>query len=188
MRPSLIIAVLVGLAATTVAAAQERGAAGWQAMTFHDFTTPSATDPLQTTVWPDIIREQNAYVTTELKRPLHGKNALVTALSSSYQDGEQTIIVSVASSRACDHGANSKGAAIEASACPVRIATLQDGKLLSMKTVAGCYADHSDPDLPARNRTDGTFTQFDPVAGTVALRTIVGGKDVPACRHAYPVR
>lgn len=188
MRPSFIIVALASLAAMSVAAAQERGAGGWQAMTFHDFTTPSTTDPLQAIVWPDVIREQNAYVTTELKRPLHGKNALVTALSSTYRDGERTIIVSVASSRACDHGANSKGAAIEASTCPVRIATLQDGRLMSMKTVAGCYADHTDPDLPSTNRTDGTFTRFNPASGTVALRTVVGGKDVPACRHAYPVR
>lgn len=188
MRPSFLIVILAGLTATSVSTAQDGRAGGWQAMTFHDFSTPSTTDPLQTIVWPDVIREQNAYVTTELKRPLHGKNALVTALSSTFRDGERTIIVSVASSRACDHGANSKGAAIEASTCPVRIATLRDGRLLSMKTVAGCYADHSDPDLPSTNRTDGAFTRFDPETGTVALRTIVGGKDVPACRHAYPVR
>ncbi len=113
----------------------------------------------------------------------------MTALSSSYQDGERTIIVSVALSRQCEAGANSKGAEIEASACPVRIATLRDGKLLSLKTVVGCYADHSDPDLPARNRTDGTFTRFEPVAGhNRASAPSSAAKTVPACRHAYPVR
>ena len=112
----------------------------------------------------------------------------MTALSSTYQEGARTIIVSVASSRACDHGANSKGAEIQASTCPLRIATLQDGRLLNMKTVAGCYADHADPDLPVENRTDEVYTRFDPVAGTIALRTSLGGKDVPACARTYPIR
>lgn len=188
MRTSVLIIAAAALTAANSSPAQERASSAWRAMTFHDLSTPSATDPLQTIVWPDVIREQNAYVTTQLKRPLHGRNALLTALSSTYQDGSQTIIVSVASSRACDHGANSRGAEIEASACPLRIATLQDGKLLSMKTVAGCYADHSDPDLPSRNKTDGSFTRFDSVAGTISLRTSVGGRDVPACARSYSVR
>lgn len=56
-------------------------------MTYHDFQTPSVTDPLQSLVWPDVIREANAYVTTQLKRPLGGNNARVTALASTYRDG-----------------------------------------------------------------------------------------------------
>ncbi|WP_375459305.1 hypothetical protein [uncultured Enterovirga sp.] len=188
MRTLVLTVAAVALTVASAAPAQEAAPGVWRAMTFHDFSTPSTVDPLQTIVWPDVIREQNAYITTQLKRPLHGRNALLTALSSNYREGERTIIVSVASSRACDHGANSKGAEIEASACPVRIATLQDGRLLNLKTVAGCYADHSDPDLPSRNRTDGNFTRFDPVAGTIALRTSVGGKDVPACARTFSVR
>ena len=188
MRFLFVTLALASLTAASPATAQDRAAAGWQAMAFHDFTTPSATDPLQAVVWPDVIREQNAYVTTELKRPLNGKNALVTALASTYRDGDRTIIVSVISTRACDHGANSRGAEIEASTCPVRIATLQNGKLASMKTLVGCYADHADPDLPAKNRRDGTYSRFDPAAGTILLRTTVGGKDVLACTHTYSIR
>lgn len=188
MRFSVLIPLIAGLAAPGAAAAQDQAAGGWQAMTFHDLQTPSSTDPLQTLIWPDVIREANAYVTTQLKRPLNGKNAPVTALSSTYRDGTRTIIVSVVSTRGCDHGANDKGAEIEPSNCPVRIAMIQDGKLIGMKTVAGCYADHTDPDLPAKNRDDATYTRFDPTAGTVALRTRVGGKDVPSCAHVYPIR
>lgn len=188
MRSSFLTLVLAGLMASTAGVAQDRAAGGWQSMAFHDFTMPSATDPLQTLVWPDVIREQNAYVTTKLKRPLQGKNALVTALASTYPDGERTIVVSTALSRQCESGANSKGAEIEASTCPVRIATLQGGKLVSMKTVAGCYADHADPGLPVKNRTDGTYSHFDPITGMISLRTTVGGRDVPGCAHTYSVR
>ena len=188
MRSLFVTLALASLTAASPATAQDRAAAGWQAMAFHDFTTPSATDPLQAVVWPDVIREQNAYFTTELKRPLNGKNALLTALAATYRDGERTIVVSTALSRQCEAGANSRGAEIEASTCPVRIATLQDGRLVSMKTVVGCYADHADAGLPAKNRTDGTYSRFDPAAGTVSLRTTVGGKYVPACSHTYSLR
>ena len=188
MRFSVLVPLIAGFAAPGFAAAQDQTAGGWQAMTFHDFQIPSSTDPLQTLVWPDVIREANAYVTTQLKRPLNGKNALVTALSSTYRDGARTIIVSTALSRQCESGANEKGAEIEPSNCPVRIATIQDGKLVGMKTVSGCYADHNDPDLPAGNRDDVTYTRFDATAGTVALRTRVGGRDIPSCAHVYPIR
>ena len=151
MRPTVLISILAGFGLSGPILAQDQGA-GWQAMSFRDLRTPSASDPLQTLVWPDVIREANAYVTTELKRPLNGQNALVTALTSSYRDGDRTIIVSTALSRLCESGANSKGAEIEPSRCPVRIATVQDGRLLTLKTETGCYADHADPDLPAKNR------------------------------------
>ena len=188
MRFCFLVSLIAGFAAADFAAAQDPAAVGWQAMRFHDFQIPSSTDPLQTLVWPDVIREANAYVTTQLKRPLNGKNALVTALSSTYRDGARTIIVSTALSRQCESGANDKGAEIEPSNCPVRIATIQDGKLVGMKTVAGCYADHNDPDLPAKNRDDSTYTRLDPTAGTISLRTRVAGKDIPSCAHVYPIR
>lgn len=187
MRATILISTIASFGLSGPTLAQDQGA-GWQAMTFQDLRTPSASDPLQTLVWPDVIREANAYVTTELKRPLNGRNALVTALTSTYRDGERTIIVSTALSRQCESGANSKGAEIEPSRCPVRIATIQDGRLVTLKTETGCYADHADLDLPAKNRRDGTYSRFDPAAGTVALRTSVGGRDVPECARTLQVR
>ncbi|WP_131196782.1 hypothetical protein [Lichenihabitans psoromatis] len=187
MRLRFLTFALASLAAAGIAAAQNSPGA-WQAMAFHDFRTPSTTDPLQTLIWPDVIREANAYVTTELKRPLDGKNALVTALSATYNDGGRTTIVSIALSRQCDSGANDKNAGIEPSTCPVRIATFDGDKLLSIKTVTGCYADHADPDLPAKNRSDDTFARFDPASGTVQLRTTVGGTIVPSCNRTVSIK
>ena len=182
-----LISALMGLGVPGVVMAQAAGPA-WQPMSFHDLQVPAATDPLQALIWPDVIRDANAYVMTELKRSLDGKNARVTALSSSYNDGSRTIIVSIALSRQCDSGANDKGAEIEPSTCPVRVAVLDGSKLLSIKTATGCYADHADPDLPAKNRADDTFTRFDPASGTVALRTIVGGKTVPRCTYTVSIK
>lgn len=188
MRIHLLTLITGSLSAISVAVAQDR-ASGWQAMSLHDLRTPSASDPLQTLVWPDVIRDQNAYVATELKRPLDGQNALLTALSSTYRDASgRTIIVSTALSRQCESGANDKGADVEPSICPVRVATIQDGRLVTLKTVTGCYADHADPDLPVQNRTDGTYSRFDPATGTISLRTSIGGQDVPGCARRFSVR
>src|SRR3954471_19539077 len=73
MRFWFLVSLIAGFAAPGLAAAQDQAAGGWQAMRFHDFQIPSPTDPLQTLVWPDVIREANAYVTTQLKRPLNGR-------------------------------------------------------------------------------------------------------------------
>lgn len=186
MHPSLPALLAIFLACSAPARAQPPSGS-WQPMAFQDFITPSDSDPLQTLVWPDVIREQNAYVTTELKRPLDGRNALLTALSATFRDGDRTLIVSTALSRQCDSGANDKGAGIEPSACPVRIAALQGGRLVSMRTVTGCYVDHADPDLPAAHRHDGTEVRFDPAARTISLRTSVGGQYVPDCARTYPM-
>ena len=186
MRPSLLALLGVAVAASGPALAQPTDD-GWQELSFQNFSTPSPGDPLQALVWPDVIREQNAYVATALKRPLNGRNALLTALSATFPDGDRSLIISVALSRQCESGANDKGARIEASTCPVRIATVRDGRLVAMRTVTGCYADHADPNLPAAHRRDGTDVRFDRAARTIALRTRVGGAWVPACAHTYPV-
>ncbi|MCW6512525.1 hypothetical protein [Lichenifustis flavocetrariae] len=187
MRCLFLISGLIGLNVPGVAAAQTGGPA-WQPMAFHDFQVPSATDPLQSLIWPDVIREANATMTTELKRPLDGRNARVTALSSSYKDGSRTIIVSIALSRQCDSGANDKDAEIEPSICPVRVAVLDGNKLVSITTATGCYVDHEDPDLPAKNRSDDTFTRFDRASGTITLRTVVGGKTIPSCSSTMVIK
>jgi hypothetical protein len=176
---------LIVLAAPALGQSDARGS--WQAMTFHDFRTPSKTDVLQTLVWPDAITEANAYATNQLRRPLNGKNALVTALSSTYQLGDRTVIISAALVRGCDSGANDKGAEIEPSVCPLRIVVLTDGKVISSKSDTGCYADHSDPDLPEENRTNNSYTLFDPKTGTIAYRTTIGGKAIANCERTYSI-
>ena len=91
--------------------AQSDGA--WQAMALSDFREPSTTDPLQTMVWPDAIRDANAYATRELKKNLNGKNAWVTALSTRFEDKGRSIIISTVLTRACESGANHAGAGVE---------------------------------------------------------------------------
>lgn len=180
--PRTLSAAMLSLVIASPILAQD----GWQPMDFQSFQEP-ATDVLQTLVWPDVIRDANAYVTGTLKRSLQGRNALVTALSSTFQDGSRTIIVSVALSRQCDSGANDKGAEVEPSTCPVRIATVENGKLVRLKTATGCYV-HPDDDAPMKNRGDQTYSRFDMGSGTIALRTVVGGRDAPRCAQRITVR
>lgn len=187
MRHRSMIAAVIGLVSLPITEATAQSGGGWQTMTFHDLRTPSTTDPLQTLVWPDFIDDANAYVTTLLKRSLDGKNAFVTALSSTYQAGERTIIISTVLARGCDSGANDKGADIEPSICPLRIVVIADGKVRTSRTDTGCYIDHENPDLPAKNRADASYTRFDPKTGTIGLKTIVGGRDVPSCARIYSV-
>ncbi|PZN94138.1 MAG: hypothetical protein DCF30_20790 [Hyphomicrobiales bacterium] len=178
---------LCSIAMAGAASGQPETSSTWQAMTFHDLRQPSASDVLQTVLWPDVIASANAYAENELKRPLNGRNALVTALSSTYQLSDRTVIISTALVRGCDSGANSSGAEIEPSICPLRIVVMKDGKVVSSKTESGCYVDHADKDLPEKNRTDSSYTQFDPKTGMIAFRTIVGGKAVPACQRTYAI-
>lgn len=97
------------------------------------------------------------------------------------------MIISTALVRGCDSGANSSGAEIEPSICPLRIVVMKDGKVVSSKSESGCYVDHADKDLPEKNRSDSSYTQFDPSTGTIGFRTVVGGKAVPACQRSYAI-
>ncbi|AOO85120.1 hypothetical protein BHK69_30975 (plasmid) [Bosea vaviloviae] len=178
---------LCSIAIAGTAAAQPEASSTWRPMTFHDFRQPLTSDVLQSVIWPDVIASANAYAENELKLPLNGRNALVTALSSTYQLGDRTVIISTALVRGCDSGANSSGAEIEPSICPLRIVVMKDGKVVSSKTESGCYVDHADKDLPAKNRADSSYTQFDPKSGTIAFRTIVGGKAIAFCQRTYAI-
>ena len=102
MRATLHHCTVAACAFTTVGAScAEAAETTWRPLSFASFEVPSP-DPLQVLVWPDVIREANAYVTTQLKRPLNGRNARVTAISSTYSDGSRSVIVSIALSRQCD--------------------------------------------------------------------------------------
>lgn len=185
LKRAIVLCSIV-IAGTAVVAQPDAGS-GWRAMTFHDFRQQSVSDVLQTIVWPDVIASANAYAENELKRPLHGRNALVTALSSTYQLGDRTVIISTALVRGCDSGANSSRADIEPSICPLRIVVMKDGKVVSSKAESGCYVDHADKNLPEKNREDNSYTQFDPKTGMIAFRTVVGGNAVPACQRTYAI-
>jgi hypothetical protein len=187
MRNFMVIAAVGTTLWSSAAGAQGAAAADWRPMTVHDLRAPSREDPLQTLVWPDVIARANDYVTTTLKRPLNGQNAYLTALSSTYQDAARTIIVSMIL-HDCDNGANDKGAEIEPSVCPLRIVVIEAGKVVLTKTETGCYADHADPDLPAKNRNDDSYTRFDAKSGTVGFRTNVGGSDVASCARTYSIK
>ena len=184
---ALITAIVLAALALSGVRAQDEKSGDWQPMEFHNLQTPSKTDLLQTIIWPDVIAQANDYVQTKLGQKLNGKNALITALATTYRRNDKTIIISAIATRGCDNGANSKGAEMAASMCPLRIVVLQNGKQIASKTDTGCYVDHEDNDLPPKNRTDNSYTRFDPQAGMIAFKTIVGGEAVPRCAKSYSI-
>lgn len=172
---------------TSAVHAQSDGA--WQAMALSDFREPSTTDPLQTTVWPDAIREANAYASRELKKDLKGKNAWVTALAARFEDKGRSIILSTVLTRACDTGANDARAGIERSICPLRIVQIDKGKAtILLREDRGCYIDPPDASLPPQNQGDSVQARFDPATGLIQMRAIIGGKLIADCSHSYPSR
>lgn len=166
--------------------AQSDGA--WQTMTLSDFREPSSTDPLQTTVWPDVIREVNDYTAREFKRPLNGKNGWIKALSASIRQGEKTYIVSTALYRKCDSGANNAGSGIEPSICPLRIALIEKGAAKIVHSGTGCYVDPPDRAMPASNQHDGIQVRLDPATGQIQMRALIGGAWVADCSRTISLR
>ena len=71
---------------------------------------------------------------------------------------------------------------------PALVKTIENGKVLTIKSDTGCYTDHTDPDLPAKNRNDNSYTRYDPAAGTISFRTTIGGRDVPSCARTYSLK
>lgn len=187
MIRALITTLALMLAgATSTVPAQSDGA--WQPMALSDFREPSQTDPLQTLVWPDAIREANAYASRELKKDLKGKNAWVTALSARFEDKGRSIILSTILTRACESGANHAGAGVERSICPLRIVQIDKGKATILREDRGCYIDPPDASLPAQNQGDSVQARFDPVTGQIQMRAIIGGRLIADCSRSYPTR
>ncbi|WP_342364077.1 hypothetical protein [Terrarubrum flagellatum] len=176
-------ATVLTLTSATLTIAQSES--GWREMTFHDLRDVSPSDPLQTIVWPDVIAEANDYAQRALKRDLNGRNAYITALSARFASSNGDAIVSTILNRACDSGANSKGADIAPSICPLRIVVISAGKLARIDAL-GCYTDHDD-DTPEKNRTDAVYVKFDEAARRVDLRANVGGRERPECARSIPL-
>jgi len=186
MSRLLITALVFMLSGVGGVHAQSDGA--WQTMALSDFREPSQTDPLQTTVWPDAIRDANAYAARELKKNLNGKNAWVTALSTRFEDKGRSIILSTVLTRACESGANHVGAGVERSICPLRIVALDRGKSTILREDRGCYIDPPDASLPAQNQGDSVQARFDPASGQIQMRAIIGGRLIAECARSYPTR
>lgn len=184
----LLITALVFMLSGVAGAVHAQSDGAWQTMALSDFREPSSTDPLQTMVWPDAIRDANAYAARELKKNLNGKNAWVTALSATFADKGRSIILSTVLTRACDTGANDARAGIERSVCPLRIVQMDKGKATILREDRGCYIDPPDASLPAQYQGDSVQARFDPVTGQIQMRAIIGGRLIADCSRSYPTR
>lgn len=160
-----------------------------QQMTYADARSLTPADAPLGEIWRDAIARQNTYVRETLKQSLAAnQSAMLDIISTTFPFHQETLVVTIASTRSCEAGANNAASGIEPSVCEVRIARLKDGKVASIQKGSGCYIDHHDPDLPARNRNDGTFVSFDPQTRGVRLETIVGGRVVAHCDRTIVVK
>lgn len=184
----LLITAFVFILSVVGGAVHAQSDGAWQTMALADFREPSQTDPLQTLVWSDAIRDANAYATRELKKNLNGKNAWVTALSTRFEDKGRSIIISTVLTRACESGANHAGAGVERSICPLRVVAIDRGKATILREDRGCYIDPPDAGLPAQNQGDSIQARFDPTTGQIQMRAIIGGKLIAECARSYPTR
>jgi len=184
----LLIAAFALMLSGMTGAVQAQSDGAWHTMALSDFREPSQTDPLQTMVWPDAIRDANAYATRELKKNLNGKNAWVTALSARFEEKGRSIIISTILTRGCESGANHAGAGVERSICPLRIVTLDHGKATILREDRGCYIDPPDAALPAQNQGDSIQARLNPATGQIQMRAIIGGKLIAECARSYPTR
>lgn len=186
MRPvglGLLMGVLLG--ATSGAALGQN--AEWRPMEFRDLREKSSTDILQTTIWPTEIRSQNDFVEIELRRPLAGRNAWINALVSTFELGDQSLVVSVLTSRQCDNGANHNVSGREASVCPLKIALVSGGNVQIAIEDTGCLVEPPEQGAPLANQHDSVQVQFDPARRVVRMRALVGGQWAPRCSREFRV-
>lgn len=184
-----MLAAIAGVSALLVCPLPAIAQAGQQ-MIYADARSLTPADAAVGQIWRDAIARQNEYVRETLKQPLAAnQNAMLDIISTTFPFHQQTLVVTIASTRSCEAGANNAVSGIEPSVCEVRIARLkEDGKVASIQKGSGCYIDHHDPDLPAKNRNDGTFVSFDPQTRVVRLETIVGGRVVAHCDRTIVVK
>lgn len=177
---SVCLLVLPGAAARAMSAE-------WKPMEFRDLREKSTTDILQTGIWAAEIREQNAYVQNELKRPLGDRNAWINALVASYPMGGDRLVVSILTSRKCDNGANHNASGIEASVCPLKIAVVSGNSVKVAVEASACFLDPPEREAPLANQHDAVQIQFDPDRRMVRMRALVGGQWVPQCFREFRV-
>ena len=184
MRPvgfGLLIGVLLGATSGTALAQN----AEWRPMEFRDLRQKSSTDFLQTSIWPAEIRVQNDFVEKELKRDLGGRNAWINALVSTFELGDQRLVVSVLTSRQCDNGANHNASGREASVCPLKIALVSGGNVQIAIEDTGCLVEPPEQGAPLANQHDGVQVQFDPARRVVRMRALIGGQWASRCSREF---
>lgn len=180
-------ALLIGVLLILTAGRAYGQNAEWKAMEFRDLREKSASDILQTRIWPAEIRAQNDYVQKELRRPLGGRNAWVSALVATFTLGDQRLIVSVLTSRKCDNGANHNASGREASVCPLKIALVSGDNIQIALEDTGCLVEPPESGAPLSNQHDTVQVQFDPDRRILRMRVLVGGQWTPRCSREFRV-
>ncbi|MCJ2127513.1 hypothetical protein [Methylobacterium sp. E-045] len=159
--------VLSLVLALTAAAAASQAAEPWQKMVYSDPRHPSEFTPLVAPLWQREIAG----------KPFHQIHA------ARFEAGGQTYLVSIVfAGEICSMGANGRNAVAEPAICPARVDLLQDGKVVRTTRGKACSVSPM-PEDETGNQADATQVRLDPVARTVAFRSLMAGKSVRACQR-----
>ncbi|WP_245452026.1 hypothetical protein [Mesorhizobium waimense] len=167
------------LAALAIIPMSAISAHAWEPLGYQSLTTTDAQPAIQT-AWSDIIASKAAYWRDELHRTIPaGQIPPLDILSKPIKVGSHTFIVSIASTRKCETGANNAGSSIEPDLCEARIIDPDSGKIIAR--AEACYVDLSDDDRPQANRNDRTEIDVKANAKEIDFRSFVGGKEWSRC-------
>lgn len=174
---SLVIIPSLGAAQNT---------SGWQSLTYQNIRAPGKSPIIEKT-WKDVIEAQTSYVRSELKLPIP-KNGMANfdVMHAPIRLGSTSYLVSIASSRACEAGANNAGSGIEPSVCQVRVSNPETGEIVATGTA--CYVDTTDDDRPGENRLDRTQVSVDASKRSISFRTYVGERLWDRCASTITIK
>ncbi|MFD2051963.1 hypothetical protein ACFSQT_02175 [Mesorhizobium calcicola] len=167
------------LAALAIIPMSAISAHAWEPLGYQSLTTTDAQPAIQT-AWSDIIASNAAYWRDELHRTIPaGQIPPLDILSKPIKVRSHTFIVSIASTRECETGANNASSSIEPDLCEARIIDPDSGKIVAR--AEACYVDLSDDDRPQANRNDRTEIDVQANAKEIHFRSFVGGKEWSRC-------
>ncbi|MER8575976.1 hypothetical protein NKG99_29535 [Mesorhizobium sp. M1409] len=167
------------LAALAIISISSISAHAWEPLGYQSLTAADA-QPAIESAWSDIIASNAAYWRDELHRSIPpGQIPPLDILSKPIKVGSHTLIVSIASTRNCETGANNAGSSLEPDLCEARIIDADSGKIVAR--AQACYVDLSDDDRPQANRDDRTEIDVKVNAKEIRFRSFVGGKEWSRC-------
>ncbi|MGX5832052.1 hypothetical protein [Mesorhizobium sp. 43Arga] len=167
------------LAALAIIPMSAISAHAWEPLSYKSLTSADAQPAIQT-AWSDIIASNIAYWRDELHKTIPaGQIPPLDILSKPIKVGSHTFIVSIASTRKCEAGANNAGSSIEPAVCEARVIDPDNGKVVAR--AEACYVDLSDDDRPQANRSDRTEIDVNANSQEIRFRSFAGGKEWSRC-------
>ena len=168
----------------------------WDRMTV---TAPGFMSKLKTLQLPDFLTKlwakeiaanDDKYREDNNAQLIKNGHAPAVALYSVYQEGDQTVIVSILNvAKFCQDGPNDAASTQLHSVCPVRVTVERGGESKSVDYPEACFLDitYGNPPGGPNPVTNATLTRYDRQAGRVDLIAIRDNRSLPQCSKRLKV-